>query len=297
MCLSGTTSHGHGAHDHGSQDHASGAAGTGSAAHVAAGLSRRNFLKAGAAAGAAGAIVAFGPAARARAAAPGVVDLTHRLVNDFPNFFGDDAGATQEVLFDYATDGFYSLKWIVDEHTGTHMDAPGHFGQGAMLVDEIPASHLVAPLAVIDIKAKAADDPNATVDPEDIRAYERRHGRIPDGALVAMNSGWDALVDDGDAFRGGDGFPDLNFPGFSIDATDFLLARRRIVGIGVDTMSLDPGNSQDFAVHFGFLPTNHYGIENLANLDAVPPEGARVVVGAIPWEDGSGGPCRVIALT
>ncbi len=287
MSVSGTSAHHHGS-AHG---------GATAAASAGTGLDRRSFLKLGAAAGAGTAWAMLGPAASGRAMAAGVVDLTHRLVNAFPTFFGDDMGASDEVLFDYATDGFYSLRWTVDEHTGTHMDAPGHFGEGAMLVDEIPASHLVAPLAVIDIKRKAANNPNATVDLDDIAAYERRHGRIPEGALVAMNSGWANLVPDGDAFRGGDGFPDLNFPGFSADATGFLAARRNVVGIGVDTLSLDPGNSQDFAVHFSFLPTNRYGIENLANLDAVPARGARVVVGAIPWEDGSGGPCRVLALT
>jgi kynurenine formamidase len=81
-------------------------------------------------------------------------------------------------------------------------------------------------------------------------------------------------VDDGDAFRGGAGFPDLNFPGFSIDATDWLVAKRDPVGIGLDSMSLDPGNSADFAVHVEFLASGRYGIESMANLDRIPPRGA-----------------------
>jgi len=290
MCVSGTTAHGHGSY---SQESSGGTV----AANSTTGLSRRSFFKAGATVAGGAAIAIAGPLGSGKAAAPGVVDLTHRLINAFPTFGGDDASASDVVVSNFDTDGFYQLQWTIVEHTGTHMDAPGHFGDGAMLVDEIPASHLVAPLAVVDIKQKASHDPNATVDPEDLVAYERRHGRIPDGAFVAMNSGWASLVDDGDVFRGGTGFPDLNFPGFSGDATDWLIARRNVVGIGVDTLSIDPGNSADFAVHFGFLPTNRYGIENLANLDSVPPRGTRVVVGAIPWEDGSGGPCRVLALT
>ena len=111
-----------------------------------------------------------------------------------------------------------------------------------------------------------------------------------------MNSGWDQKVGDGDEFRGGAGFPDLNFPGFSIDATDWLVAHRDPVGIGLDTMSLDPGNSSTFDVHFGFLASGRYGIESLANLSLVPPRGALAFVGPIPWEDGSGAPCRVIAV-
>ena len=112
---------------------------------------------------------------------------------------------------------------------------------------------------------------------------------------MAMNSGWDQKVDDGDAFRGGTGFPDLNFPGFGIEAIEWLLGERDISGIAVDTMSLDPGNSTDFPVHINFLGTGRWGLENLANLSQIPPRGATVFVGVIPWEEGSGGPCRVIA--
>jgi kynurenine formamidase len=110
-----------------------------------------------------------------------------------------------------------------------------------------------------------------------------------------MNSGWDQKVADGDAFRGGTGFPDLNFPGFGPDAIDWLLNYRDISSIGVDTMSLDPGNSATFDVHVNFLGTGRFGLENLANLGHIPPSGATVFIGVIPWEEGSGGPCRVIA--
>lgn len=168
------------------------------------------------------------------------------------------------------TTGFYSKSWTFPEHIGTHMDAPGHFASGARLVDELTAEELLAPLVVVDIRNKADEDPNAMVEPEDLIAWERRHGRIPDGALVAMDSGWEERYGDPDAFLGGAGFPDLNFPGFSVDATEWLVAHRDPVGIGVDTPSLDPGNSSAFPVHFGFLATDRYGIENLANLGNAP---------------------------
>ena len=267
------------------------------AVHRAAprGLSRRSLLRAGAVAAATAStlgVAATGAAAAGRSR--GVVDLTHRLTHDFPTFFGPPA-VSDEVLFTFDTAGFYGKRWTVDEHVGTHLDTPGHFSEGGVLVDEMDPSTLVAPLAVVDIREKAAVDPNAVVTPEDLVAYERRHGRIPDGALVCMDSGWTDLVGDGDAFRGGAGFPDLNFPGFSFDATDWLVTHRSVVGIGVDTMSLDPGDSTDFAVHVGYLATGGYGIENLANLGSVPAAGARAFVGPIPWFQGSGSPCRVLA--
>lgn len=260
------------------------------------GLSRRSFLKMGVTSAAAAALVAAPavPALASRGPRRGVVDLTHRLVRTFPSFLGPQA-VFDEVLFTIPDNGFYAKQWTFSEHIGTHIDTPGHFSLGMALVDELDPTTLIAPLAVIDIKDKALVDPNAVVEPNDLVAYERRHGRIPKGALVCMNSGWDAKVDDGDAFRGGTGFPDLNFPGFSSDATDWLLERRDVVGIGVDTASLDPGNSGDFAVHVSFLGSGRYGIENLANLDDIPAHGATAFVGPIPWEEGSGSPCRVLA--
>ncbi len=265
--------------------------------HVHGELSRRTFLKAGAAV-AAGAALAGVPgtaAAAGRRKGRRVVDLTHRLLKDFPSFFGPPV-VSDNVLFTIPNDGFYTKEWTLEEHVGTHIDSPGHFALGAPLVDELDPSTLVAPIVVVDIKDKAAADPNATVEVADLVRWERRHGRIPRRALVCMNSGWAAKVDDGDTYRGGAGFPDLNFPGFSADATEWLVARRRVVGIGVDTLSIDPGNSATFDVHVSFLAAGGYGIENLANLDAIPARGATGFVGPIPWEEGSGSPCRVLAV-
>ncbi|HEX6336009.1 MAG TPA: cyclase family protein [Jiangellaceae bacterium] len=260
-------------------------------------VTRRGMLRASAALAGGAAIVAAGSATPATAfpkRSRRTADLTHRLVRTFPSFFGPQV-VFDEVVNDFSTSGFFSKRWTFEEHIGTHIDTPGHFDEGNSLVDQIGPENLVAPVVVIDITAKAAEDPNAVVTPDDLVAFERRHGRIPERALVCMNSGWAAKVDDGDAFRGGAGFPDLNFPGFSIDATDWLVANRDPVGIGLDTMSLDPGNSADFAVHVEFLASGRYGIESMANLDRIPPRGALAFVGPVPWEDGSGSPCRVIA--
>jgi kynurenine formamidase len=223
-----------------------------------------------------------------------VVDLTHRFTTDFPTFTG--VQPTREDLTTFDADGFYSQRWTFGEHTATHLDAPGHFAPGQPLVDELDPDALLAPLVVVDIRRKARRDPNAAVTVDDLRRYERRHGRIPSGALVCMDSGWADKADDRLEFMGGDAFPGYNFPGFSIDAAMWLARRRDVTGIAVDTSSLDPGNSETFPVHVEFLATGRYGIEGVANLSRVGRHHRSVVVGVVPWQDGSGGPCRVLAF-
>lgn len=253
---------------------------------------RRKFLKSGLALGAGAVVAGVAPALPAAAFpkhAKRVADLTHRLVKTFPSFFGPQV-VSDQVLTNYDPDGFFSKEWTLVEHIGTHIDSPGHFDEGNTLVDAIDPHDLVAPIVVVDITEKANEDPNATVDVDDLIAFERRHGRIPRRALVCMNSGWTDKVGDGDAFRGGAGFPDLNFPGFSLDATEWLVSKRDLVGIGLDTMSLDPGDSTTFDVHFGFLATGRYGIESMANLGKIPPRGALGIIGVIPWGTGRARP-------
>ena len=220
-------------------------------------------------------------------------DLTHTFTEGFPVFTGNPPD--RETIADYATSGFYAQRWTFGEHSGTHMDVPGHFIPGGRLSPEIEPRELVVPLAVVDISKRAATDPNAMVEVDDIKRYERKHGKIPDGALVAADSGWASKVGDPLAFKGGAAFPNYNFPGWSLDAAMFVADKRDVTGIGIDTLSLDPGNSLTFPVHVNYLATDRYGIENLAGLDCVPPSGATAYVGLIPWEEGSGGPCRVIA--
>jgi kynurenine formamidase len=316
MCLAETLDHAHEHHAH--EDHAHSHPGHEHDAHevdahedrapedrapehrVSGRFGRRRFLTAGGAA-AAGAALAATPSLPA-AAHDGhghrhrrrrVVDLTHRLEKDFPTFTHDQP--SDVIVANYATDGFYAKRWTINEHTGTHIDTPGHFVEGMRLVDQLEADELLAPVVVVDIRRKALDDPNAMVEPDDLIRFERRHGRIPERALVCMDSGWAAKAGDPLAFLGGPAFPEYNFPGFSIEATDWLAARRNPVGIGVDTVSLDPGNSTTFDVHVGFLGSDRYGVEGLSNLDRLPRRGAHAFVGPIPWEDGSGSPCRVVA--
>lgn len=220
-------------------------------------------------------------------------DLTHVFTEGFPVFVSDPPA--REDLFTIPNDGFYSQKWTFGEHSGTHMDAPGHFVEGGRLSPQITPEELFVPIVVIDISARAARDRDTALTVDDVRRFERRHGRIPDGALVCMDSGWSSKIDDPLEFKGGASYPGYHFPGFSAEAAMWLTERRDVTGIGVDTLSLDPGDSTTFPVHVNFLATDRYGLENLNDLDRIPPRGAVAYVGLIPWEKGSGGPCRVIA--
>ena len=255
-------------------------------------LSRRALIGAGAAL-AAVPLAAPGPA-RAAAHSGAPVDLTHTLHEDFPTFFGEPQFA-REQLFAFGQDGFNLFELRVNEHTGTHVDAPLHFSADGLSVDQIPVDSLVCPLCVVDIATRAADDPDTQLTPDDLAAWIGANGDIPDGACVAMHSGWGAKVD-GPAFRGADADGGLHFPGFHPEAAAMLL-ETGAAAIAVDTLSLDHGPSQGFEVHYAWLPAGRYGIECIAGLDSMPASGATLVVGAPKHRGGTGGPARLIALT
>jgi kynurenine formamidase len=204
------------------------------------------------------------------------VDLTHAMGPDFPTYDGG-ANLEMETLVTLAKDGYNMARWHLVEHTGTHMDAPIHFGEGVQSADAIPVEHLVVPLAIVDIRAKAADGP------------------IADGACVAMLSGWSDKVS-GPEFRNADADGVMHFPGFHVEAAQFLMTERNAIGIAVDTLSLDYGRSADFATHYAWLPSNRWGLEAVANLAGLPATGATLVVGGPKIKGATGGPSRVLAL-
>ncbi|WP_416795524.1 cyclase family protein [Ciceribacter azotifigens] len=255
-------------------------------------LSRRSLFKGMAIAGAA--VVGSGvkTPVLAQQSTSKVVDLTHAYDGSFPTFDGKP-GIEYEWAVEIAKSGYQLHKLTIIEHTGTHVDAPFHFSADGASVDQLEPQKLVAPLAIIDITDRAKDDANATVEAADIEAWISANGELPAGAVVALRSGWSKKVTD-PSFRG-DAAGNFAFPGFGKSATD-LLATLDVTAIGVDTLSLDPGNSADFAVHNSWLPAGRYGIECLNNLEELPVKGATIVVGAPKHKGGTGGPARVLAL-
>lgn len=260
---------------------------------------RRSFLGAGTAAAASlacGAAVA--PSARAATASHSfsdVQDLTHPLFEGFPTF-GGDKWFTMEPMLTFAKEKLNINRWALVEHTGTHMDAPLHFTADGISVDEIPIADLVVPLAVVDIAKRAQDDPDASLTPDDIKAWEAANGPLPEGCCVAMNSGWDKLLTT-PRFAGRDDAGKNHTPGFHGETAAMLLGERNVKGLGVDTLSLDTGiNTGPFPVHYSWLGSGRWGVECLANLGSLPAKGAILVLGGPKVKGGTGGPSRVLAL-
>lgn len=183
-------------------------------------------------------------------------------------------------------DGSFTRRVTLDEHSGTHFDAPSHFAVGAAHVADVEVSRLVCPLHVIDISERARADADAELGRDDVEAYENAHGQVVSGSAVFLRTDW----------FGAPGADVLRFPGFGV-ASARLLVERGVVGLGIDTLGIDPGRAVDFPVHRDVtLPRGVWHVENLTNLAAVPPAGAWAVVGVPRIAEASGFPARVMAL-
>ena len=224
-----------------------------------------------------------------------VYDLTHTFGPKLPVF---PAFKPVEIRqkFSIAKDGFFANEVTFDEHTGTHMDAPVHFIAKGGTADTLPADRFFAPLAVVSIQSRAARDADTSLTVDDLLAWEKAHGRLPAGAFVAMHSGWDARIGDANRFLNRDAKGTMHAPGFSEEAARFLVQQRDIVGAGVDTLSLDKAAADKFVAHLALLGAGKYAVELLANLAAVPPAGAMVIIGGPKHAGASGGPVRVFAV-
>lgn len=194
---------------------------------------------------------------------------------------------------------FYSsFDFAVSEHSGTHLDAPLHFAEGAAAADELPLERLIGPAVVIDVAAASKGDPDYALTAADIAGAEAVEGLIPSGAIVLIRSGWSARWPDRKAYLGDDRpgrTDDLHFPGLSPEAAE-ALAARGVDAVGIDTASIDPGPSLDFRAHRVLAAAGVPALENLTNLDRLPPRGAEIIALPMKIAGGSGAPCRVVAV-
>lgn len=222
-----------------------------------------------------------------------IVDLTHRLQAGMALWPGGE-GFRKERVVDY-DQGYRVHRFEMGENVGTHVDAPSHFIEGGASIDAITPAQLVSELVMIDVSAKASADPDYAATAADVEAFEAKHGRIPPGAFVALRTGWSERFSDGARYANQDKAGVMHFPGWSAEAAD-LLIERGVVGVGVDTLSTDPGRSRDFAVHHRVLGAGLFQVENLAHVEALPPRGATIVIGVLPVAEGSQAPARIFAL-
>ena len=235
------------------------------------------------------------------AVAGGMVDLTHPF--DQQTIYWPTARpfTLSPVAHGITPGGWWyaANDFCAAEHGGTHLDAPIHFAEGHWTADQIPLDRLVGPAVVVDIATKAARDADALLTRADVEAAERANGRIPDGAVVLVRTGWSQRWPDKKRYLGTDAPGDtahLHFPGVDGEAAAWLTTARRIRAVGIDTASIDRGMSTDFRAHRAFANANVPIFENLDGLDALPARGATFIGLPMKIGGGSGGPLRAIAL-
>lgn len=249
----------------------------------------------------AAAILVTAPVA-ARQAEPGRwIDLTHAFNEKSVYWPTAEPFRKTTVAHGHTPGGwFYSAyDFSAAEHGGTHIDAPIHFAEGARTVDRIPVSQFVGPGFVIDVSRQSAADVDYLVGPADIEAFEAEHGRIPPGAIVLINTGRASLYADPEAYmgtleRGPEAVAKLHFPGLSAGAAALLVARR-IAAVGIDTPSIDRGQSTDFEAHVALMTHDIPAFENVADMSLLPATGSMIVALPMKIEGGSGGPLRIVA--
>jgi kynurenine formamidase len=195
---------------------------------------------------------------------------------------------------------FYASNAIcTPEHGGTHLDAPIHFAEGKHTADEIPLERLMAPAIVIDVASKASANPDYRLTADDVRAWEAQHGTIEPGTIVLLRTGWGARWPDRKKYFGDDtpGATDnLHFPSYGEDSARVLVTDRRVAALGVDTASIDYGQSTLFESHRILFEKNIPAFENVANLDQLPLTGFSVIALPMKIKGGSGGPLRIVAF-
>jgi kynurenine formamidase len=226
-----------------------------------------------------------------------IVDLAYPL-NEQANFWPGERYQPfrLETIATLEKDGVLSKAMSLPEHIGTHIDAPNHFEAGQPDVAAIAPGQLFAEGVVIDVALRAEVDPDYGLSVADIEAWEQSHGRIPDGAIVLLHTGWGRFWSEPARFMGRDLQGKLHFPSYTAEAARFLVEQRKVKGLGVDTLSIDRGVSTRFEVHHIVNAAARYGLENVAHLDQLPPRGFYLVVAPMKIEGGTGGPTRVFAV-
>jgi len=230
------------------------------------------------------------------------VDLSHAYSDETIYWPTDSLGfELEELAFGETELGYFysAYRFASAEHGGTHLDAPIHFSREGMAVDEIPVDRLIGPAVVVDVTDRVT--PDYLVGAGDLERFEAEHGRIPDGAIVLVRTGWGPRWPDREAYlgtglEGPAAIPELHFPGLAPEAARWLADNRSIGALGIDTPSIDFGQSVSFETHVVLYGANIPGLENVANLGELPETGSFVMALPMKIAGGSGGPVRIVAF-
>ena len=224
-----------------------------------------------------------------------ILDLSYAINDKLVPWPGDEKFFEAKVNATIEKNGYFTRSFWMLEHYGTHLDAPAHFPPGKTTVDQIPVKQLFGAAVVIDVRAESSKDADYQLPAARIEDFEKKYGRIPEGAIVLLRTGWASRWPDVRKYRNQDAKGKMHFPGFSVEAAKALILRK-VSGLGCDTLSIDYGASEDFAVHHVSLGAGLYHLENLADLGELPEAGASLIVAPIKLEGGSGGAVRVFAI-
>ncbi|MFY9554309.1 MAG: cyclase family protein [Blastocatellia bacterium] len=229
------------------------------------------------------------------------VDLSHDFAADTVYWPTAEPFKLDTVAAGMTEKGYYysAYQFSAAEHGGTHIDAPVHFAERHDTVDQIPLDRLIGPAIKVDVSAKAERD--YQISTADFEAWEIQNGQIPDDSIVLLQTGWSAYWNDrtkylGTDRRGAEAVPELHFPGLSPEAARWLTESRKIKAIGLDTASIDYGQSQLFESHRILMGRNVPAFENVTNLSRLPAKVGMVIALPMKIRGGSGGPLRIVAL-
>ncbi|CAD5944131.1 Isatin hydrolase [Planktothrix tepida] len=224
-----------------------------------------------------------------------IIDLSHKIHPNIPLWPGDPA-VQFETVADFSTSGYYLRQFSMGEHSGTHLNSPQSFYPAGMGVEHYSPESCILPAVVIDIREKAILNPDSILTVNDIERWESQHHLIPENSIVLLYTGWQEKWHDPAAFLNLDEQGKPHFPGFGGEAIQFLTQQRKIRGVGIDSHGVDPGFDDSFTTNKLILKNNGFVLENLTNLNQIPPTGITLILGIIKLTGGSGSPVSVLAL-
>ncbi|MCP3675646.1 MAG: cyclase family protein [Gammaproteobacteria bacterium] len=231
------------------------------------------------------------------------IDLTHNLSEQAIFWPTADTFKKTTVFEGHTDNGYYysAFNFSTSEHGGTHLDAPIHFAENRLSTDQIPIDQLIGNGVVIRISEKVLENRNYQFSVDDILQWEKNYGQIPKNSILLIDTGSSKYWPNkkqymGTEKRGAEGVKELKFPGIHPEAAKFLVTKRKIKAVGLDTPSIDFGGSKLFESHRILYDKNIVGFENVANLDQLPATGVTIIALPTKIQGGSGGPLRIVAF-